>query len=119
MIFNEAAREAAARGLARQFDYEHVFDVLVEDSPHEFYAPEYWRDCGQTVLNAALDALSPRSKAILALAELSDEELVERAKRAIDEAVGGALDDGELAFYAGAALTALGLPVDERGKETR
>ncbi len=64
----------------------------------------------QRDLTAALKALSPRSKAILELARLSDEELVERVNVGFVEAGLGQT----VPWQRRAVLAALGLPVDEQ-----
>ncbi len=108
--FSEAAREAAARSLAAGFGYEQVFD----GGWLEPYDANYWRHLAAKSLTTAVNA-DPRLAAFLKLAALSDEELVERAKAAIDKNTGpGALLDDELHFFAATVLAALGLPVAEQ-----
>ncbi len=50
--FSEAAREAAARTLARGFDYEHLFDDDGEN-PDEPYTADYWCHGARQILTAA------------------------------------------------------------------
>ncbi len=110
-FFDEAARETAGFALfASNYSGECAREVW--DNPDRPWRRREYTAKAQPILAAALKGLPPRS--ILELARLSDEELVERVKRAIDVAVGGALDDDELEFYARVPLAALGLPVNEQ-----
>jgi thioredoxin-like negative regulator of GroEL len=118
-FFNEAAREAAVEAYNRAIEREPTRHVKSLNA----------------ALTAALEALPERSKAILALAELSDEELVERVARAILRGNGRRdLDDqgraldargeplmaesGHARDVARAVLTALGLPVGQQTTES-
>ncbi len=95
------------------FDEAAVDAVLVAHRTDARQWPGQIRDHVILDLAAAVEALSPRSKAILGLARLSDEELVERGCAAVDwdPIRDGRADPREAATYA--ILAALGLPVAE------
>lgn len=56
-VFREAAREAAARTLARGFDYEHLFEG--GENPDEPYTADYWRHGSRQILAAAARQATP------------------------------------------------------------
>ncbi len=120
-FFDEAAREAAARALyegpdqygrpssitwAEMLTYGGAFPDNV-DHP----IAENFREMVDGVLTAALNALPPRSKAILELARLSDEELVDRVEAALNAWRDSYRRPG---VKNAVILAALGLPVDEQ-----
>lgn len=103
-LFDDRAVEAAARVLARQYGYEHVWE---NDVGEEVYDREYWDQIGRDALNAALTAL-PR------------EELIERAAAAIAIQYGRATATADDRLMADIALVAIGLipeHVTEEGHE--
>ncbi len=106
-FFNEAAREAAATAVKRSRWFAGSRYVPPEDEAAD-------------VLNAALEALPERSKRFLALAALSEDELLERVMAGLvavwpehmTAPTGSGLQWGQL--VATSTFTALGLPVAER-----
>ncbi len=110
MPFSEAAREAAQAAIVATVDKRLAFNVAAygaawtgETSDTEFVCT----DAAKIALAAAVDA-DPRTAACLALAALSDEELVERVVRALARFRFSDHDDAR------AILAGLGLPVDEQ-----
>ncbi len=69
-FFNEAAREAASRALCAKYEYDSTYGLD-------------WMDDMAVALSAAVAALPPRSKALLALAECSEGDLVERVAKSL------------------------------------
>jgi hypothetical protein len=116
-LFDEAAREAAmARAWATYSDPPDMCPIKIRVEAAA---------CG--ALDAAVAALPERSKAILALVELTDEELVERVARwfvgdcdglsKLNPLCNWPATDGQVALARQEArdvLAALGLPVAEQ-----
>jgi hypothetical protein len=96
-FFNEAAREAAVEAYNRAIEREPTRHVKSLNA----------------ALTAALEALPERSKAFLALAELSDEELVERVAMALSARHGSEVIWAQDREAAPDVLAALGLPVEQ------
>lgn len=113
MFFNEDAREAAACRIGPWTNQWRD----PENGPFDGDESDYLRALADVILNAALEALPERSKAILALAALSEGELMERATSGVrthwqqTDRRGYPPAFSELAA---AVLTALGLPVAEQ-----
>ncbi len=116
--FSEAAREAAQAAIVATVDKRLAFNVAAygaawtgETSDTEFVCT----DAAKIALAAAVDA-DPRAKACLALAALTDEELVERVATAIryGQPHDGSDCDDATEVDARRILAALGLPVAEQ-----
>ncbi len=105
-FFDEAAREAASRAFLTAREAVRT-SAQASDKPYALSGPI------AAALTAALEALPPRSKAILSLAGLSDEELIERVA-ATRLPSGGYVFGVSVEWGARAVLAALGLPVDEQ-----